>query len=230
LKPIRSSVLLLCAAAMLVPLTACGGGSDADPQEVLDTALSSESLFSAPVGDAEVEVASLGFEDAVLESRVLAIDRDTNETIREALAGSATESSGSAGSGNAGNADSGGAGRGAGLSALIGNLSTEGPANLDGVEVERVTGSIDVDQLVDRIRPLTEQPGAQDSDAIPGVGQLDQLENSLVAAEFELFAAETDGSLERFDLILALDDPENALPPSRIRFSLTRADPGGDAP
>lgn len=208
MKPIRSSLVLLCSAAVLLPLAGCGGGSDPDPQQVLETALSRESLLGPPVGEAEVEVASLGFEDRVLESRLLAIDRDTNESLREALAGTATDSPGEGGD--------------SGLTGLIDDLSAEGSSELDGEEVDRVSGSIDVEGLIDRIRPLTGQPGAAESESIPGVGELDQLEATLVAAGFELYAAEPDGSLERFDLILSLDDPENALPPSRIRFSLTR--------
>ncbi len=214
LKPIRSSLLLLCGCAAVLALSGCGAGSDPDPQQVLDTALSRESLLSPPVGDAEVVVSSLGFEEAVLDSRLLEVDRDTHEEIRETLAGSATDAS-----------DEGGE---AGLAALIDDLSAEDSGELDGVAVDRVSGSIDVDGLVDRIRPLTEQPGAADSESIPGVGELDLLENTLVAADFELFAAEDDGTLERFDLILSLDDPGNALPPSRIRFSLTRVEPTAD--
>jgi hypothetical protein len=206
LKLIRSSLLLLFAAAMLLPLAGCGGPGS-DPQEVIDVALSRDSLLAAPIGDAQVEVASLGFEDAVLERQLLKIDRDTNEVLREALAGSATDSSGEGGD--------------RGLTALIEDLAAADGGDLGGVAVEKVTGSIDVDGLVERIRPLSEEPGADESEVIPGIDELDQLASSLVAADFELFASEDDGSLERFDLILSLDDTENALPPSRIRFSLT---------
>jgi hypothetical protein len=203
LKPIRSSLLVLLAVAVLLPLPACGGGSDPDPQQVLDTALSRQSLLAPPVAQAEVEVASLGFEDAVLKRQVLRISAETNRTIREALAGSS------------GGADGG-------LAELIGDLDSGDP--------DEVTGTIDVPGLIDRIRPLAESPGASGSADIPGLGELDQLEQSLVAADFELFANPDDGSLERFDLILSLDDPENALPPSRIRFSLTEAKPDGSPP
>ncbi len=209
MKPIRSGLLSLCFLALW--LSAGCGGSDPDPQRVIDTALSRESLLSPPIGEAEVEVASLGFEDRVLESRLLAIDRDTNGSLREALAGSATTSPGEAGD--------------SGLGGLIEDLSAGDSGEIDGVEVDRVSGSIAVDRLLDQIRPLTEQPGAGESESIPGVGELDQLEETLVAAEFDLFAAESDGSLERFDLILSLDDTSNVLPPSRIRFSLTRPEP-----
>jgi hypothetical protein len=206
LKPIRSSLLSLALAAILVPLSGCGGGTDTDPQPVLDTALSRESLLAPPVGPADVEVASLGFEDAVLDRQILRIDRETHVAVLEALAGS-----------NEGNED-------LGLATVIEDLSAEEPLELDGVEVERVSGSIDVEGLIEQIRPLSEsQEDGEASGEIPGVGQLNQLEQSLVAADFELFADESDGSLERFDLILALDDPGNSLPPSRIRFSLTQA-------
>lgn len=211
LKTIRSTLLPFFAAAILLPLSGCG--SDAAPEQVLDTALSRDSLLSPPIGRAQVEVASLGFEDAVLDSRILRIDRDTNRTVREALADSAP----GAGSGDPADRED------AGLAALIEGLASNGTGELDGVEVERVRGAIDVDRLLERIRPLAEDPAAEESGSIPGVGELDQLEETLTAADFELFAAEGDGALVRFDLILSLDDPENALPPSRIRFSLTAA-------
>lgn len=207
---------MLLAAAFIVSLSGCGSGSDPDPQQVLDTALSRQSLLAPPVATAEVEVASLGFEDAVLDRRLLAIDADTNRIVREALAGSAT--------GNGGERDD------PGLAGLIDDLATGSATELDGVEVDSVTGSIDVTGLIGRIRPLAESPGARGSADIPGVGELDQLEQSLVAAGFELFSNTGDGSLERFDLILSLDDPENALPPSRIRFSLTDTEPNGTTP
>lgn len=193
---------------MLLPLSGCGGSSDADPQQLLDTALSRESLLAPPVGTAEVEVASLGFKDAVLDRQILRIDRETNVAVLEALAGS-----------NEGGDD-------LGLATVIDDLSAEDATEIDGVEVERVSGSIDVEGLIDQIRPLAEaQAGGEGSEEIPGVGQLNRLEQSLVAADFELFADAGDGSLERFDLVLALDDPGNSLPPSRIRFSLTAAQP-----
>jgi hypothetical protein len=92
------------------------------------------------------------------------------------------------------------------------------------VEVDRVSGSIDVDGLIEAVQPLASSTGDPGSGEVPGLGDLDQLSESLVAAGFELSASGDDGRMERFDLILSLDDPENSLPPSRIRFSLT--DPG----
>jgi hypothetical protein len=195
---------LLCAAVALLSVVGCGGGSEPDPREVLDTALARQALLAPPVGPAEVEVASLGFEDAVLERQVLRIDAVTNRTIREALAGAV--------------------GGDRGLAGLLRDLTYAGEGEVDGVEVERVTGSIDVEGLIETVRPLASSTGDPGSGQVPGLGDLEQLSESLVAAGFELSAAGNDGTMERFDLILALDDPGNALPPSRIRFSL--ADPG----
>lgn len=190
-------------ALTLLAAQGCGAESGPDPRQVLSDALSRESLLSPPISPAEVEVASLGFQDAVLERQILRVDRKTNRAILEALAGS----------------DQGGADRG--LATVIENLTTGESTEFDGVAVDRVSGSVDVEALVDRIRPLAEsQQEGGGSEEIPGVGQLDQLEKSLVAAEFEILAEKSDGAMKRFNLILALDDPENALPPSRIRFSL----------
>jgi hypothetical protein len=189
-------------ALALLATQGCGGDSAPDPRQVLSEALSSESLLSPPINPAEVEVASLGFQDAVLERQILRVDRQTNKAILEALAGS----------------DQGGE---RGLASVIEDLTAGVSTRIDGVAVDRVSGSIDVRALVDRIRPLAEsQQEGETSEEIPGVGQLDQLEESLVAAEFEILADQSDGAMRRFSLILALDDPANALPPSRIRFSL----------
>jgi hypothetical protein len=207
LKPIRSSLLLVVAAVAFVPLAGCGGGSDPDPQQVLDTALSRESLLRPEPGPANVEVASLGFEDAVLDRRILRIDANTNRTIREALAGAT--------------------GAEDGLAGLLGDPVYAGDGEAGGVEVERISGSIDVDGLIEAVRPLASSTGEPGSGEVPGLGDLDQLSQSLVAAGFELSASGQDGSMERFDLILSLDDPGNSQPPSRIRFSLT--DTGADA-
>jgi hypothetical protein len=225
LKPIRSSLPLLVAAVILLPLSGCGGSPGTDPQQVLDTALSRESLLAPPVGPGEVEVASLGFDDVVLQRQVLAVDRETNVAIREALAGSVAGSQGVDEAADAGTTD---AAEPLGLAALVDDLEAGDPVDVAGVEVDRVSGAIDIEGLIDRIRPLAEagQEGQAPAE-IPGIGRLNQLERVLAAADFELFADQEDGSMERFDLILALDDPGNSLPPSRIRFSLT--DAGSDA-
>lgn len=218
MKPIRSSLLLLSAAVAFLAPAGCGGGSDPDPQQLLDTALSRESLLQPAPGPAEVEVSSLGFEDAVLGRRVLRVDAGSHRTIREALAGATAGDRGFAG--------------------LIEGVSYAGEGEVAGEDVERVTGSIDVDGLIEAVRPLASSTGDPGSGEVPGLGDLDQLSESLVAAGFELSASGEDGAMERFDLILSLDDPGNSLPPSRIRFSLTDspagqggtaggADPGG---
>ena len=56
---------------------------------------------------------------------------------------------------------------------------------------------------------------------MPGPGELERLGETRTAAGFDLYSAVGDSRLERLDLTLAVDDPDNALPPTRIRFSLT---------
>ena len=55
-------------------------------------------------------------------------------------------------------------------------------------------------------------------------GRLSQLEESLIEAQFDLYAAADGGPFQQLDLTLSLDDRDNALPPTRIRFSLTESD------
>jgi hypothetical protein len=56
---------------------------------------------------------------------------------------------------------------------------------------------------------------------VAGVETGKDLKDSLSAADFDLYAGEDDGTIRKLDLVLAFDDPDNALPATRIRFSLT---------
>jgi hypothetical protein len=186
-------VLLACAAFA----AGCGDEPAADPQTVITNAFDDDRTAGDPVG-ATVEVASLGYEDRILESRLLSIDPDTYVQVREAITGG-------------------------GLLGLAENIETAGTEDLDGTQVDHVTGEFDVTRLIDELESASAKLGAGSS--LPGFGELDELRKTLVAADFDLYAESGTGTFEQLDLTLSLDDRQNALPPTRIRFSLTEIDP-----
>ena len=182
--------------ALPVAFAACGS-SEPDPSTVLDRALTPEHLAgfgSGPNGSGGgvVRVEALGFEDRILEERKVDASPGVMSRIRDALG-----------------ADNG-------LRILVDEIRYEGEVTVDGLETERISGQLDVPGLA---RALKES-GAGDVGQVAGVAGKD-LENSLSSADFDLYADRDTGSLQRLDLTLALDDPDNALPPTRIRFSLT---------
>ncbi|MGK2955869.1 MAG: hypothetical protein ACSLFI_09405 [Solirubrobacterales bacterium] len=187
----------------------CGDDPVADPEVVIQKAFAADQGAAEPV-EATVEVASLGFEDRVLESQLLSIDPDTYVEVQDAIAGSGSEK--------------GGDEDGGGLLGLAINVETVGTEDLDGTQVDHVAGEFDVATLVDELESASTELGAG-STALPGLGELDELRETLVAADFDLYAESGNGDFERLDLTLSLDDRQNALPPTRIRFSLTETDP-----
>ncbi|MBK5232685.1 MAG: hypothetical protein JJE13_06855 [Thermoleophilia bacterium] len=202
-RPTLSHLTVLLAAGALF---AAGCGDEeppADPQQVIETAFPDEGIAAGATVSATVEVASIGYEDRVLESRTLTVDPETYAEVREAITGAG--------------------GRGEGLFGLAEGIETVGTEDLDGTEVDHVTGDFDVKKLVDQLESASQEVGAAAS--LPGVDELDELRDKLVAAQFDLYAQSGDGAFEQLDLTLSIDDRENASPPTRIRFSLTESDP-----
>lgn len=210
----RRALSLLTCALLLTAVAAIGCGDEPtpDPGEVINRAFSEPAGNQAATGvGAEVEVASLGYQDHPLEIRRLAVDPKTYTSIREAIGGPASTPDDADG----------------GLRSLITDLESEGREQIGGVEVDRVSGSLDVDQLIGKLRAATEAgaaPGTGGTE-LPGLGSLAQLEKMLTEASFDLYAKADNGGLERFELTLSVDDRENASPPTRFRFSLTESDP-----
>lgn len=195
--------LLACSLILGAGVQSGCGGDDSEPpnpNRVLNQA------FAEPAGgvEGEIEVASLGLEDQTLKSRRLSLNTGTYSSIREAIASPQ-----------------------AGLEAVVTDLETEGTEDLDGVEVNHVSGRLDVGALVGALVAANESGVGIDEngDPLPGLGELGQLRETLVDGRFDLFAGTEDGEFEKLDLTLSLDDRENALPPTRIRFSLTESDP-----
>lgn len=198
-------MLLVVLLALTLGLAACGE-SDPDPGTVLDRALTREHLAgfgdspSGPVAGV-VSVQALGYEDRVLEERKVGASKSVMADIRDALG-----------------ADSG-------LRGMADNLEFDGTEEINGVETDHVSGDLDVDGLAEALKSA----GAAGVSQIAGLEKEADLQDSLVGAEFDLFAGKEDGTIRRLDLTLAFDDPHNALPAARIRFSLV-PDPSGTSP
>lgn len=202
LNRLRIILALTLLTALPLALTGCGE-EDPEPTTVLDRALSRTNLaeFGAGAGNqagGTVAVQSLGYEDRVLGQRQVAAGPEVISGLKEALGSSS------------------------GLRSLVEDLAWEGEEEIAGLTVNRVSGQLDVAGMA---RALN-QAGGSDVGRIAGLDGAADLEETLSDASFDLYAGKDDGVLRRLDLTLALDDPDNALPPTRIRFSLTPGSPG----
>lgn len=201
-RPILLSTLLL------LPLLAWAGcgESDPDPGTILDRALTRENLAgfgNGPEGPAggTVTVQALGYEDRVLEETRVRASPAVMSEIRGALG-----------------ADSG-------LRAMVENLEYEGNEGEDGIEVHRISGELDPDGLANA---LEQAGGVEELAGFGPAGATADAEGSLAEASFSLEAGGADGVIKSLDLILAIDDPGNALPPTRVRFTL-KPDPSSES-
>ena len=197
LERLRIPLLVTILLASLLAFAGCGS-SDPDPSTVLDRALTRENLATfgngpgGPVGGV-VKVQALGYEDRVLDERRVGASASVLSDIREAL------------------------GSDAGLRGLADDIEYDGTEEVAGVETDHISGSLEVAGLAKAL----DDAGGKEVTKIAGVESGKGLEDSLAAADFDLYAGEEDGTIRRLDLTLALDDPGNALPATRIRFSLT---------
>lgn len=196
--PLAATILL----AFALAVGGCGS-SDPDPSTIIDRALTRENLSgfgNGPDGPVAgiVAVQALGYEDKVLEQREVKADPRVMSEIRQAL------------------------GDDNGLRGIVDEPEYDGHAEVNGVDTNHVSGELDVNGLA---RALNDA-GAGGVGQLAGVGGDLDLEKSLSSADFDLYAGTDDGVIRKLDLTLALDDPDNALPPTRIRFSLTPDNPG----
>ena len=183
----------------------CSGDEPPDPRTLVDRAFARDSLLEGPIGPTSVEVANLGFGGRPLEVRSVPVDAPTHREILRLL------SSGSSGEGAA-----------TGLVSLAGDLETGEGGEVGGIEAYLVSGTIETADLVGAL----EGGGGEVGEEL-GVDDLESLREGLQSVGFTAWISKREQRLERLDLILTLDDPGNALPPSRIRF---RLDDGGARP
>ena len=196
LAPIALAISLFLA---VVAGPGCGGEEPADPYDVMNRAFAGSGAGTG----AEVEVASLGFEDQPLRTRTLELGPGQYLAIHDALASPQ-----------------------AGLERVVGDLENEGTEEIDGVKTDHVSGRLLLDELIGAL-VVAVQNGAgvdEEGELLPGMAELGNLREQLVDGDFDLYAGAGEGEFERLDLTLSFDDRENALPPTRIRFSLTESE------
>lgn len=148
------------------------------------------SLKTALAG-ATVRVQSLGYEDRPLEERVLDVPEPVLRQLRVALGDSRR-----------------------GFRDLAEDLRYEGESGSGDRAVDHISGTLDTGVLV----RAAARAGATGT-IRPGLSA-ESLENGLTRVGFDLYGDRASGALDRLDLTLTLDDPDNASPPTRIRFSL----------
>lgn len=161
----------------------------------MDRALSQRSLEAA-LPAARVEVQSLGQEDQVLQAQVVRVPGPVLAKLRGALARSQE-----------------------GFRELAGDVRYAGETEIEGIVTDHVAGRLDPAALA---RAVSRAGGGG---GIDRALRSDRLRDGLARAEFDLYAARPGGGLERLDLTLAFNPPDNALPPTHIRFSVTGESP-----
>lgn len=202
----RNPLAVLVSLLLLAAFPGCGE-NDPDPDTVLDRALAPAKISAfgssaeGPAGGV-VSVQALGHEDAILNERQVDASPAVLAAIRDAIRGDS------------------------GLRELIVDLAYEGNTGIAGVETDHVSGELEVEGLTRALR----EAGATDVSGLAAAGGQDELGDSLTAAGFDLYAGEEDGVIRRLDLTLSFDDLDNALPATRIRFSLSPDPSSGSGP
>lgn len=196
---LRITLALTVLLALPLAFVACGE-SDPDPTTVLDRALSRSNLAGFAINEdgrdgGIVSVQALGYEDRVLDQRQVAAGPRVMSELRAAL------------------------GSGSGLRRLVDDLEYEGEAPVEEAATDHISGQLEVAGLARALK----EAGGDEVGSLAGLDGSADLEKTLTSAEFDLYAGQDDGVIRRLDLTLALDDPDNALPPTRIRFSLMPA-------
>lgn len=161
----------------------------------MDRALDPKSLASA-LPAARVTVRSLGADGRALQAQVIRVPDRVLTELRDGLARS-----------------------GQGFRALTRDVRYVGEAEIDGVGTDHVAGALDAVALL----KAADRAGANGRIG-PTPGR-DAPGDGLSRASFDLYAARPDGVLERLDLTLTFKSSDNALPPTRIRFSVTGESP-----
>ena len=202
--------------ALLIFIAGCGGSeSSPDPQVVLDTALSSDSLHSAPGTKATVQVQALGDQDRVLDARTVPVSYEILTQLEDTL--SLSDGSGGANTGNTGSGDAG-----AKTPKVVSNLKSEGSTQVGDVDVDQISGDLDVKALANELEKVsgTADGTGKDRVEVPGLAGLADIQDTIEAATFDLYAAKDGGSLQQADLTLSLAS-QSSMPATRIRFRLS---------
>jgi hypothetical protein len=97
----------------------------------------------------------------------------------------------------------------------------EGTEDLDGTEVQHVSGEVDIATMLSDLQSLAEQTGQ--SGQLDQAG-IDQVEEAVEAATIDVYVSTEDDTLRKLDLNLDLTDPASG-DSAAVTFSLGIADP-----
>ena len=106
------------------------------------------------------------------------------------------------------------------------DVQNEGTEDVEGVETVHVSGAVDVDGLIERVRPLAEQAsalGLGPSGQIPTPSELDGLGQLVRSATFDVWSGAEDNLLRRFTAVIELDQPGGS-GVAELKIDITLAD------
>jgi hypothetical protein len=104
------------------------------------------------------------------------------------------------------------------------DVENEGTEDVEGVETVHVSGAVDVDGLIDRIRPLATGASALGiGGQIPSPEELDGLGRLVRSASFDVWSGAEDNLLRRFTAVIELDQPGGS-GTAEVRFGITLAE------
>lgn len=107
---------------------------------------------------------------------------------------------------------------------VLTNLTNEGTEDVAGTQSIHVSGTVDIKKLIDAIKPLAQQAqslgGLGAAGSVPSPAQLDQIEQLVKSATFDVYSAEDTHLLTRLAGNLELEDP-NGNGTATISFDVT---------
>jgi hypothetical protein len=105
------------------------------------------------------------------------------------------------------------------------DLKNVGTEDLDGTEVVHISGTADIDKIVEDLTTVAQQTGqASQLDT----GSLEQLKSSISNATIDVYASTDDSTLRKFEVKVDIADPSGAADTTSIDLSVGISDPGGD--
>jgi hypothetical protein len=110
------------------------------------------------------------------------------------------------------------------------NVSNEGTEDVAGVESVHVSGAVDIDGLIKKIRPLAAGAsalGIGTPGQIPTPAELDGLGRLVKSAKFDVWSGAEDNLLRRFSAVIDLDQPGGA-GTAQLKFDITLANVNED--
>jgi len=109
---------------------------------------------------------------------------------------------------------------------VLTNVTNEGTEDVEGTESVHVSGDVDVSKLVTAIKPLAAQAqslGSLSGGSVPTPQELDQVQQLVKSATFDVYSGQDDHLLRRLDATIDLDDPSSDQT-ATIEVDITLAD------